>query len=121
MIFIQGLRYEVSPAIDANSTKKTKGRDSICSDYKKCSAGQYANFTGTKTEDKQCTPCKIGTYGTDGDLCNKCPDGKYSDVEGATSCKDCTDCSENGNGFIYQSNEWGLCPFGETCVNAYRR
>ena len=60
-----------------------------------CEAGQYSDSGATA-----CTKCGKGKYWTvtgatresvctDGLCCDDCPDGKYADTKGSSTCKDC--------------------------------
>lgn len=54
-------RYELKPSVDAK-VAGSNGSDSVCAEYTRCSPGHYANFTGTKKLDRQCSPCGQVVY-----------------------------------------------------------
>lgn len=77
----QGRWYQKYSSVDAGPLVR-EGRDAVCANYTRCPPGSFANFTGDRTNDRQCTPCLVGTYGVDGDSCNYCPAGTFADQMG---------------------------------------
>lgn len=64
----------------------------------KCNAGTYADNEGLNTQ--QCFLCEAGKYGNElatvqteagPDTCTVCGIGKYQDIPGSTTCKECPD------------------------------
>ena len=61
---------------------------------KDCPLGKFGTLEG-QTEEDSCTGCSAGRYGTtagqssDASACTNCPQGKYQDTTGSTTCKGC--------------------------------
>lgn len=106
----QNLYYERIPSVDSTDPD-VNGTDSVCSMYTRCPVGQYANFTGDRTHDRQCSKCSPGSYGPDGQHCLPCPPNTYAPYFGMEECLGCNECKEP-NGLV--------CPLGEDCSMAFK-
>ncbi|GMH69262.1 hypothetical protein TL16_g05114 [Triparma laevis f. inornata] len=80
-----------------------------------CLAGKSSTYGQTS-----CTDCGLGTYSGNGEMCTKCPSGKYSDQPGQPfACKDCA--TQKGGGSVHwfsdvetmNMHDCSHCPSGQ--------
>eukprot|EP00960_Hanusia_phi_P058918 764017-Hanusia_phi.AAC.1 len=55
-----------------------------------CSAGFFISQQCTLSEDIGCSPCGAGSFSHNGSVCQDCPQGSFTDLQGQADCMQCS-------------------------------